>query len=64
MPKKNLTYETAMTELRQILLDLQEQTVNMDDLSNKTARAAELLTFCREKLRQTEQETEKLLHDE
>lgn len=60
MAKTKLTYESAMTELQEIVQQLQEQVVNMDDLSNKVKRSAELLKFCREKLRSAEKETEKV----
>lgn len=49
-----------MAELQQIVQELQEQAVNMDELSEKVKRSAELLTFCREKLRKTEAETQGL----
>lgn len=60
MAKKELTYESAMAELQKIVQELQEQAVNMDELSSKVKRSAELLTYCREKLRKTESETEKM----
>ena len=49
-----LTYEMAYAELRDLLAELQEGAVSIDDLTTKVARAQELVTFCREKLRQTE----------
>lgn len=52
--KSKLTYESALLELQQIVADLQEEAIGMDDLSEKVNRAAELLQFCREKLRETE----------
>lgn len=57
---KKLTYDQAMEELQTIVKELQEQAVNMDELSDKVKRAADLLTHCREKLRSTEKETEGL----
>lgn len=48
------TYETAHTELRELLAALQEETVNIDELAEKVERAHLLVQFCREKLRQTE----------
>jgi exodeoxyribonuclease VII small subunit len=53
-PKQKITYEAALKELQQIVADLQESAISMDDLSEKVGRAAELLSFCREKLRETE----------
>jgi exodeoxyribonuclease VII small subunit len=48
------TYETAYTELRELLTALQEETVTIDELAEKVERAHLLVQFCREKLRQTE----------
>ena len=54
------TYESAFAELQQIVRDLQEEAVGIDELTAKIARAAELIRFCREKLRMTEEEMAKL----
>ncbi len=64
MAKKNekiTSYEEAMIELQEIVRDIQEETVNMDDLSNKVKRSAELIQFCKERLRSTEEEIGKSL---
>lgn len=55
--KKNMSisYESAMTELQELIADLQEEAVSMDDLAAKAKRAAELIQYCREKLRHTDQ---------
>ncbi|MBI5917470.1 MAG: exodeoxyribonuclease VII small subunit [Bacteroidetes bacterium] len=55
-PKSKPTYESALQELQAIVAQLQEEAVGMDDLSEKVNRAAELIKFCREKLRTTEEE--------
>ena len=51
-----MTYESAMEELQDIVNQLQAEAVKVDDLSAKVKRAAELVSFCREKLRKTEEE--------
>ena len=61
MPKAALTYEKAITELQDIVTDLQHEVVSIDDLSEKVSRAAELIKFCKEKLRTTEIEIKNLL---
>lgn len=53
---ENPTYESAFAELQQIVRDLQDEAVGIDELTAKIARAAELIRFCREKLRLTEEE--------
>ena len=52
----NLTYEEAIQELQETVAQLQEDEVNIDELSAKVKRAAELIAYCREKLRATEAE--------
>lgn len=54
--QKKLTYESAVEELQLIVNQLQEEAVSVDDLSEKVKRAAELVKFCQEKLRRTEEE--------
>lgn len=54
------TYESALAELQQIVRDLQDDAVGIDELTAKIARAAELIRFCRERLRMTEEEIGKL----
>jgi len=51
----SISYEAAMTELQELITDLQEESVSMDDLADKAKRAAELIKYCREKLRHTDQ---------
>jgi len=54
------TYESAFAELQQILQALQDEAVGIDDLTAKIARANELIRFCRERLRMTEEEVQNL----
>ena len=55
-----MTYESAFAEIQQIVRDLQDEGVGIDELTAKIARAAELIRFCRERLRMTEEEVAKL----
>jgi exodeoxyribonuclease VII small subunit len=55
-----LSYESAQEELQQIVRDLQAETVRIDDLTEKIARANLLIRFCRERLRTTEEEVARL----
>jgi len=65
MSKKitDLSYEEAMSELKTIVQELQEATVSIDDLSEKSKRAATLIKYCREKLRKTEDELKGLFEE-
>ncbi len=58
-----LTYESAWAELQQIVAELQAETIGVDALSEKIARASLLSNFCRERLRNTEEQLEKLMKD-
>ncbi|MFK7935918.1 MAG: exodeoxyribonuclease VII small subunit [Saprospiraceae bacterium] len=55
-----MNYTEALEELQIIVAELQSDSVNMDDLAAKTKRAAELIQFCQQKLRTTEEEVGKL----
>lgn len=59
----NLTYEKAIKELQETVAQLQEDEIGIDELSAKVKRAAELIEFCREKLRSTEEEIGGLFED-
>ena len=62
MAKKSneISYEEAMAEVEQILSELQQETVNVDTLSERVKRASELITLCRAKLRKAEGEVTKI----
>ena len=51
---KEPSYQSAWTELQGIVNELQGGSVGIDDLKAKIERAAELVRFCKERLRSTE----------
>jgi exodeoxyribonuclease VII small subunit len=53
---KDYTYTQAMQRLEAILSQLEEGAASVDTLSELVKEAAELIAFCREKLRSTEEE--------
>lgn len=55
-----LSYESAYAELQHIMQEVQGEAVGIDDLAAKIARASELIRFCRERLRMTEEEVKNL----
>lgn len=59
--EENLTYTDAIRELELILQELEDATINVDELSQKVKRAGELLVFCKNKLTSTEHEVNNLL---
>ncbi|MBR1543878.1 MAG: exodeoxyribonuclease VII small subunit [Muribaculaceae bacterium] len=58
---KELTYAQASEELEQIVQKMQSPECNIDELSNLTKRAKELLELCRKKLTATDEEVKKIL---
>ncbi len=55
------SYEKAYEELEAIMNDLQENRISVDDLTEKVKRAAELITFCNDMLRSTEEEVDRIV---
>jgi len=63
MSKKNLTYSAAAQELDEILTQLQDEAIDVDELSAKVKRAMELIRFCKEKITKTEMEVKKVIKE-
>lgn len=61
MDNKDLTYEQAFNELKQISEEISKETVSVDVLASKVKRASELITLCQAKLRSTEQEVNNII---
>lgn len=55
---KDYTYTQAMQQLEAILTQLEEGSSNVDTLADLVKEAAELVKFCRTKLRNTEDEVQ------
>jgi exodeoxyribonuclease VII small subunit len=56
-----LTYEASYAELKKISDDIANESVSVDVLAAKVKRASELITFCQNKLRTTEQEVNNII---
>jgi exodeoxyribonuclease VII small subunit len=63
MAKTKLTYSSAITELEEIVQEIESGEIDVDVLTAKVKRASELIKFCREGLRNTQKEVEKTLVD-
>lgn len=61
--QKISTYESAMKELQKIVTEIQDGEVSIDDLSTKVKRAAELINYCKEKLRSTEEDIQGVIEN-
>lgn len=57
---KNKSFDKAYEELRQIVSELQNSEMGIDNLSKQLKKATELVNFCKEKLRNVEQDIEKI----
>lgn len=61
--KKGLTYKEAITEIEEILQQIENDEPDVDQLSEKVKRLSSLVSWCREKLHSTEEEIEKILKE-
>lgn len=63
MSKKQMKYTEAVEELNTILSDLESESIDVDELSDKVKHAIELIKLCREKIEQTELEVRKIVKE-
>jgi len=63
MTRKITTYAGAVSEIEEILHQIETGELDVDDLAEKVKHASELLQFCRKKLFTTEKELEKILKE-
>ena len=63
MSKSRFTYTSAITELEEIVKDIESGEIDVDVLTEKVKRASELIKFCKDRLRNTQKAVEKTLVD-
>ena len=61
--KKGLSYKEAISEIEEILRQIENKEPDVDQLSEKVKRLSTLVSWCREKLHHTEEEIEKILKE-
>ena len=62
MAKLKLTYTEAVTELENILAELESNSeVNMDVITEKVKRAAALMELCKKQLHDLDEELEQMM---
>lgn len=61
--KKDLTYEQALTQLEKIVADVEQDGLDLAELSTKLKEAKELLAFCKAKLVKAEADIHKIMND-
>lgn len=57
----NLTYTEAFEELKEIVDQLENDSISVDELTEKMKRATVLMKICRDKLTKTEEEVKKTI---
>jgi exodeoxyribonuclease VII small subunit len=63
MNKKKGTYKEAITEIEEILSQIENNELDVDELSEKVKRVTLLINLCKDKLKNTEEEIEKILRE-
>jgi exodeoxyribonuclease VII small subunit len=63
MSAQKSSYREAYSELESILEKLENNELDVDQLTTQVKRAAELIKFCRGKLLETESEIEKIINE-
>jgi exodeoxyribonuclease VII small subunit len=63
MNKKKGTYKEAITEIEEILSQIENNELDVDELSEKVKRVSLLINLCKDKLKNTEEEIEKILRE-
>ncbi len=57
------TYKEALEEIESIVEEIENETVDVDVLTEKVKRATFLIKFCKEKLKRTDDEIKKVLKE-
>ena len=63
MTSKTISYKGAVAEIEVILEKIENEELDVDDLTEKVKRVSLLIKLCKEKLHNTEQEVEKILKE-
>ncbi len=61
--EKKLNYQEAMTELESIVREIERESIPVDELAEKVKRASELIAICRQRLKTTEADVQKILKE-
>lgn len=64
MAKKEIKYEEAVAQLEEIVDKMENDELDIDQLSDQLKRAKELVKLCKDKLTKTDEEIKKLLSDD
>lgn len=64
MAKKEIKYEEAVAQLEEIVDKMENDELDIDQLSDQLNRAKELVKLCKDKLTKTDEEIKKLLSED
>lgn len=64
MAKKEIKYEEAVAQLEEIVNKMENDELDIDQLSDQLKRAKELVKLCKDKLTKTDEEIKKLLSED
>jgi len=64
MAKNEMKYEEAVAQLEEIVEKMENDELDIDQLSEQLKRAKELVKLCKDKLTKTDGEIKKLLSEE
>ena len=61
MKNEKMTYKEAVSEIDEILGKIENEELDVDELSQRVKRISQLIKFCQDKLHKTETEVENIL---
>lgn len=63
MAKKEIKYSDALQEIEDIIQLIENEELDLDDLSEKVKRVTSLIKLCKKKLHETENDIQKVLDE-
>ena len=63
MSKEEMKYEAAIAELQFIVSKMENDELDIDQMSEQLKRAQELIKLCKDKLTKTDEEIKKILSE-
>jgi exodeoxyribonuclease VII small subunit len=62
MAQKTLSYNEALNEIEEIVNSIEKDDLDVDDIIEKVKRVSQLLQICKKKLKQTQEDVDKILN--
>lgn len=61
--KRKISYQDAMLEIEDIVSEIENDSLDVDELSDKVKRVSKLIKICKDKLYKTEKEVAEILDE-